>query len=406
MVEFKINKDECIGCQLCVKSCPYGAIDMVDGKAVINEKCTGCGACVESCPKEAIKEIKEQVVDEGPQGTENMGAYKGVAVFAEQRGGEIKPVALQLLGKGRDLAEDLGVELYAYLLGSNVQELAKELIAYGADKVYMANDPELENYRTDAYTKVIVDMIRESMPEIALYGATYIGRDLAPRIAQRITTGLTADCTELTIDKETRNLEQTRPAFGGNVMATILTPNHRPQMATVRPGIMKHKERDPNRQGEVIDFKVQLGEKDQLIKVLEVIKEHKKAVNLEEAKIIVSGGRGVGSEEGFNVLRGLAEVLDAEIGGSRVAVENGWIAQDHQVGQTGKTVSPEMYIACGISGSIQHRAGMGSSKVIVAINKDPNAQIFTVADYGIVGDLHEIVPLMTKELKEKGLKGL
>jgi electron transfer flavoprotein alpha subunit len=249
-------------------------------------------------------------------------------------------------------------------------------------------------------------MIRESMPEIVLYGATFVGRELAPRIAQRLTTGLTADCTELSIDKETRLLQQTRPAFGGNIMATIQTPNHRPQMATVRPGVMAEKGKDTTRKGKVEPFKVELLYRDILTRIIDVVKEKKKQVQLEEAKIIVSGGRGMGSENGFKVIRELAEILGAEVGGSRVAVERGWIDQDNQVGQTGKTVRPEMYIACDISGAIQHNAGMSASKFIVAINTDPDAQIFKIADYGIVGDLHRIVPLITQEFKKRGLKAL
>ena len=398
----KIIEDMCIGCEICLQSCPYGAIDMVDGKAVLNDKCNGCGACVDACAQEAIILDKEGEEAE----VADISMYKGVAVFAEQRDGKIAKVALQLLGKARDLAEDLGVEVYAYLMGSEIKPLAQELVAYGADRVYTADDTKLKHYQTGPYTKVIVDMIKESKPEIVLYGATFLGRDLAPRVAQRITTGLTADCTELTIDKETRLLQQTRPAFGGNIMATIQTPNHRPQMATVRPGIMAQREQEDSRKGQVIDFAANIQEKDIWTKILEVVKEKKAHVNLEEAKIIVSGGRGVGSAEGFKVLEELAEVLGAEIGGSRVAVEKEWIDQAHQVGQTGKSVRPELYIACGISGSIQHRAGMSTSQVIVAINKDRNAQIFSIADYGIVGDLHEILPLMTEEIKERGLKGL
>ena len=332
--------------------------------------------------------------------------YKGVAVYAEQRGGVIAKVAFQLLGKARDLADELGAPVYAFLPGKAVNAHAPDLIAAGADKVVVADMDELKNYATLPYTRAVVSMIREYRPEIVLYGATFIGRDLAPRVAQRLTTGLTADCTELTIDPETAALAQTRPAFGGNIMATIKTPGHRPQMATVRPGIMQERARDYARSGEVENIKVDLLTEDLVVRLIGMAEHEKKQVNLEEAKIIVSGGRGVGSEEGFGVLRELADLLGAEIAGSRVAVENGWIAQDHQVGQTGKTVRPELYIACGISGSIQHRAGMSPAKVIVAINKDPGAQIFSVADYGVVADLHTIVPLITEELKQRGLKGL
>jgi len=263
-----------------------------------------------------------------------------------------------------------------------------------------------ENYQTLPYTTLITRLIREHKPKIFLYGATFIGRDLAPRIAQRINSGLTADCTELTIEEGTGLLDQTRPAFGGNIMATIQTPDHRPQMATVRPGIMKMKAFDSDRVGEIIKVPVVLDDGDLASTIIEIAKDARKSVNLEEAKIIVSGGRGVGGKEGFGILEELSELLGAEVGGSRVAVENGWIEQDHQVGQTGKTVCPELYIACGISGSIQHRAGMSTSKIIVAINKDPDAQIFTVSDFGIVGDLHEVIPELAKELKARGLGGL
>ena len=332
--------------------------------------------------------------------------YKGVAVYVEQRGGVISKVVFQLLGKARDLAEELAVPVYAFLPGKDINALAPDLIAAGADKVIVADMDEFEHYSTLPHTRAIVNMIQEYRPEIMLYGATSIGRDLAPRVAQRLATGLTADCMELTIEPETRQLSQTKPAFGGNVMAVIRIPEHRPQMATVRPGIMQERERDHSRSGEVESFKIDLPTEDLVVRILDMAEDQRKQVNLEEAKIIVSGGRGVGSEEGFGVLRELADLLGAEIAGSRVAVENGWIPQDHQVGQTGKTVRPELYIACGISGAIQHRVGMSPAKLIVAVNKDPGAQIFSAADYGIVGDLHKIVPLITAELKQRGLRGL
>lgn len=392
----KVNEEECTGCESCVDACPIEAIEMVDGIAKIKENCNSCNACIESCPVEAIKEVEKEALPE----VKDFSQYKGVWVFAEQRGGDLKRVATQLLGGGRALADALGQELAAMLLGQDIKGLAEELVKSGADKVYMADDAKLKNYQTDAYASVICNMIKQFKPNIVIYGATHIGRDLAPRIAQRLDLGLTADCTELTIDAEEKILLQTRPAFGGNIMATIITPRTRPQMATVRPGIMKELDKDDNRKGEIIEVSVKLSDEEIKTKILEIVKEAKKRVNLEEAKIIVSGGRGVGGKDGFKVIRELSEVLGGEVGGSRVAVEKGWIEQDHQVGQTGKTVRPMLYIACGISGSIQHRAGMQNSEIIVAINKDPEATIFKIAHYGIVGDLHEVVPLLIEEFKK------
>lgn len=331
--------------------------------------------------------------------TPELESYKGVMVFAEQREGKLLNVAFELLGKGRMLADNLGVELSAILLGKDIENLSAELIAQGADKVYVADSPVLENYRTEAYTAVISDQINKVKPEILIVGATYIGRDLAPRIAKRLTTGCTADCTGLDIDEKDKLLIQTRPAFGGNLMASIICPNHRPQMCTVRPGVMIPSEKDTSRKGEIVKVEVTLKEDDIDTKVIDVVKEGKKAVNLEDASAIVSGGRGMGAAEDFNILQELCDVIGAELGASRDAVDAGWIDHDHQVGQTGKTVHPHLYIAAGISGAIQHTAGMRDSRVIVAINSDPNAPIFKVADYGVVGDLHDIIPALTKELK-------
>ena len=390
-----VKEPECIGCKICIKSCPYDAIDFDDDtkKASINDKCTVCGACIPVCPEDAIVSEIEIVTD--------LSDYKDVWVFAEHRDGALAKVGLQLLGCAQGLAADVGERVCAVLVGDQVESFIPTLFEYGADIVYHVDAPELKTYRFDTYTKVMVELVRTYSPNMFLLGATHIGRDLAPRVSRRLNAGLTADCTELTIDPETKLLKMTRPAFGGNIMATILCPNTRPQMSTVRPGIMKEIEPKAGASGEVIEMDVEFEDRDFMVTIREIVKVPRKMVNLEEAKIIVSGGRGVGSTAGFKVLEELAEVLEAEIGGSRVAVEQGWISQDNQVGQTGKSVRPDLYIACGISGSIQHRAGMQTSGIIVAINKDPDAYLFKIADYGIVGDLHTVVPLLTEAFRKE-----
>lgn len=391
-----IIKDECIGCEACIDSCPYpGAIKMVDGIAVLTDKCVHCGACVDTCPSDAIK-----MDDKKAAGEVNLEDYSGVWVFIEQRDGRAAGVAYELLSEGRKLADKLGTHVAGVLLGDKVEHLVKEVFAYGADKCYLADAPVFKNYQTDAYTKAIVEMIQEYKPEVVLFGATNNGRDFAARIAVRIRTGLTADCTELTID-ENGMLNQTRPAFGGNVMATIITDKHRPQMATVRPKVMKKGEPDYSRQGELIRFESSVVEEDLHYQILDIVEHAIKTVNLAEADIVVSGGRGIGGPENYCIIEELAEVLKAAAGASRAVVDAGWVPHYRQVGQTGKTVAPKLYVACGISGAIQHLAGMQTSDRIVAINKDPDAPIFNVATYGIVGDLHKVVPLLTKKLKEE-----
>jgi electron transfer flavoprotein alpha subunit len=398
MAGVRVKEEDCIGCKVCLKSCPYDAIDFDEEtkKASINDKCTVCGACIPVCSTEAIVSEIELVTD--------LSAFKDVWVFAEHRDGKLAKVGLQLLGCARGLADDVGERVCAVLLGHGVEGFIDTLFEYGADLVYHVDAPELEAYRFDTYTKAMVSLVRKHSPNMFLLGATHIGRDLAPRVSRRLNAGLTADCTELTIDQETKLLRMTRPAFGGNIMATILCPNTRPQMSTVRPGIMKEIEPRAGAKGEVVEEDVEFEPRDLMVAIREVVKVPKKMVNLEEAKIIVSGGRGVGSSAGFKVLEELAEVLGAEVGGSRVAVEKGWISQDHQVGQTGKSVRPDLYIACGISGSIQHRAGMQTSGIIVAINKDPDAYIFKIADYGIVGDLHTVVPALSEAFRAEFAK--
>ncbi|WP_294352046.1 electron transfer flavoprotein subunit alpha/FixB family protein [uncultured Clostridium sp.] len=329
----------------------------------------------------------------------NIADYKGVWVFAEQREGELQKVSLELLGEGRKIADKLGVKLTALLLGSNVEALSETLAKHGADEVLVADDEKLAQYTTDAYTKVICDLANERKPGILFIGATFIGRDLGPRVAARLETGLTADCTSLDVEVEEGALLATRPAFGGNLMATIACPEHRPQMATVRPGVFAKVEADPSK-CKVEKVEVKLTDADVRTKVLETIKSKKNVVDISEAKVIVAGGRGVGSKENFALLQELADVLGGAVAGSRAAVEKGWLDGAYQVGQTGKTVKPSIYIACGISGAIQHVAGMQDSDVIIAINKDETAPIMKVADYGIVGDVNKVLPELIAQAKE------
>jgi electron transfer flavoprotein alpha subunit len=329
----------------------------------------------------------------------NIADYKGVWVFAEQREGELQKVSLELLGEGRRIADELGVKLTALLLGNNIEALATTLAEHGADEVLVADDKNLEHYTTDAYTKVICDLANDRKPGILFVGATFIGRDLGPRIAARLSTGLTADCTSIDVEVENGALLATRPAFGGNLMATIACPDHRPQMATVRPGVFAKINTDPSK-CTIEKVEVKLADSDVRTKVLETIKEKKDIVDIAEADFIVAGGRGVGSKENFKLLEDLAAALGGSVGGSRAAVEKGWIEGAYQVGQTGKTVRPQIYIACGISGAIQHVAGMQDSDLIIAINKDDSAPIMKIADYAIVGDLTKVIPEFIAEVKE------
>ena len=329
-----------------------------------------------------------------------MSDARNVWVFIEVVRGKIKGVSLELLGQGRKMADDLGEKLVAIIPGNEIEDFAKMAIHYGADEAIVVDQKELKDYSTDGYTKAMCTLIKKYNPAVLLIGATNNGRDLGPRVSSRMQTGLTADCTELGVDSETRLVKWTRPAFGGNLMATILCPDYRPQIGTVRPGVFKKPEEDTGRKGEIIHETVEFGPDEIRTRIVEVITEAGGAdVNLEEAEIIVSGGRGVGGPEGFEVLKELADEIGAQIGASRAAVDSGWISSLHQVGQTGKSVGPKLYIACGISGAIQHVAGMSSSDVIIAINKDPDAPIFNIADYGIVGDLFEIIPELTKRIR-------
>jgi electron transfer flavoprotein alpha subunit len=391
-----INDELCTGCGSCTENCPFVGIEIVDNKAVITESCNFCGSCLDVCPVDAIlierKEFEKEKID--------LSEYKGVWVIAEHYKGVIHPVSYQLLGKGGVLAKDLEVKLTFVILGADFDDQLEEFSSFGPDEIIYIRSPILKHYYSDLYVQALTELINENKPEIILIGATPTGRDFAPRIAKRLHAGLTADCTGLEIDQITGNLLQTRPTFGGTLMATIRTPNSRPQMATVRPDIFASPEQT---QRETLIRKIDFSfkEKDLVTKIVKVFDREKSSVNLKDAEIIVAGGRGVGSKENFKLIEELAEVLGAELGGSRVTVELDWLDQNRQIGQTGKTVSPKLYIACGISGAIQHLVGMENSEVIVAINKDRNAPIFNVAHYGIVGDLNEIVPLLIEALKKE-----
>jgi len=406
----QVIEEKCKGCKLCLKACPFEAIEMVGKLAVINEKCTACNQCIPACPFEAIEKTEEA------RGPVDLSAYKHIWVYAEQRNGKLMNVALELIGEGYRLSREIGdgTKVCAVLVGDQINHLVHECFEFGADKVYLLQDSLLKDYTTDGHTKVVVDACRSYKPEIVLFGATHIGRDLAPRVAARLSTGLTADCTRLDvkvatyIDYANKNttldtssldpsdpstgLKQTRPAFGGNLMATIICPKTRPQMSTVRPGVMQKRERITGAMGELIEVKVTVAEADIRTKVIKIVKSAKEMVSMTDAEIICSGGRGLGNASGFALLKEFADKVGGVVGSSRAAVDAGWIDHSHQVGQTGTTVKPKIYFACGISGAIQHLAGMQSSDIIVAINKDPSAAIFEVADYGIVGDLYKVIP--------------
>ena len=388
----QIDLDKCTGCGDCQPYCPFDLIEIIGEKAQIKEGCTLCGACVQACDYDAI------LIEVVTEAEEVSDTHRGIWVFAEQRDDQLKSVGYELLSKGRELADALNTELSAVCFGHNVSDIG-QLTAYGADKVYLIDDPALANQQEDLYALELVRLIQEHKPEIVLAGATSFGRAFIPRVAAILKTGLTADCTGLEIDTDKRLLLQTRPTFGGNIMATIICQARRPQMSTVRPRVFKKNSPDKTRRGQIIkvDFnKEGVTSRTRLISFIEDLTEK---VRLEDADIIVSGGRGLGKPENFEIIRELAEVIGAAVGSSRPPVDEGWIPYSHQVGQTGKTVCPRLYIACGISGAVQHLAGMQTSDMIVAINDDPDAPIFQVATYGIVGDLFKVVPMMTEKLK-------
>ena len=395
-----VHEEKCTGCKRCVAACPYTVINMQEEKAVLLPGCTYCGACIDTCEFGAI-------TFEDFQGRlcMDVALFKGIHVFIEHDNQTASKVSLELLGKARGLAHEFSQQgkdqlVTAILIGYELGDMADELIAYGADHVIVVNDESFKMYRTDIYTKAIVQIAGVKKPEILLFGATAQGRDLAPRIASRLRTGLTADCTALEICKDEGILLQTKPAFGGNMMATIACPDNRPQMATVRPGVMKKYPRDSDKIGTKEVMKIDLDENDFIIHIRDIMASTKKHVKLEDAKIIVAGGHGVNDEEGFKILETLSDELGAELGASRAAVEEGWIGEDHQIGQTGKTIQPDLYIACGISGSLQHLAGISQSKYIIAINTDRKTPIVSASDVTFIGDLFQIVPVLTDKIRE------
>ena len=422
--------NKCIACGArCQSVCPVNCVEMTDAgePIILSEKCIGCLKCIKICPAQALElsytpeelaileelarqqggsEPEEEVDEEAKALAAKLAAYSGVWVFVEQTEGQPAKVSWELLGKGRELADSLAVPLSAVVVGDNVEGLCAEAFAYGAEQAYLVDAPVFRHYRTESYLRVMELLIEKYKPEIILMGATGLGRDLAGAVATSVATGLTADCTGLGIDDK-RNLMQTRPAFGGNIMATIMCDKFRPQMATVRPHVMPMAEKQPGKTGTIIRESCPVREEDILVKVLEIISDKKKDnVDVAGAEFIVSGGRGMMGKENFAMLKELADELGGVVGASRSAVDAGWMPQERQVGQTGKTVRPKIYVACGISGAIQHLVGMQDSDVIIAINRDKDAPIFEVATYGIVGDLFQVIPAITNRLREiKAAKG-
>ena len=389
----EIILDKCTGCGLCIKACPFAAIKIKDKKAEIEANCTLCGSCVEICKLDAI------IIERPKPSDKDLSEYKDVWIFVELREQEIKKVSLELASKAREIADTLGVRVGAVIFGEKAKHLCDEIAAYGVDMIYIAENDNLREYNTSNYAGILTGLILKYKPNIVLFPATHLGRDLAPRVAATLEVGLTADCTGLSIKDGL--LLQSRPAFGGNIMADIISPSARPQMATTRPNVMKIQKPDFTRKAEIVSIPVDIDPKAMRIVIKEIVKTTKSGTkSLDEADIIISGGRGIGSAENFKILEDLAETINGVVGASRAAVDAGWRPRSDQVGQSGKTVSPKLYIACGISGKIQHQVGMKSSDTIIAINTDSEAEIFGIADCGIVGDFTEIIPALNEELKK------
>ena len=394
MAELIIHQDKIPDNQELIKLCPFGAMEEKDGKVTISAACKMCRLCVRKGPKGAVEYVEDAV-----KPSVDKSAWKGIAVYVDHVDGKVHPVTLELLGKARELSKVTGHPVYALFMGNGIEAAAHELLHYNVDKVFVYDVPELARFQIEPYTAVFENFIQTVKPSSILVGATTVGRQLAPRVAARMKTGLTADCTILEMDENT-DLSQIRPAFGGNIMAHIKTPNHRPQMATVRPGVMQKAPKEAGKKAVVTEFNPGFTKNNKYVDILEVVKAVSNTVDIMDAKILVSGGRGVGSPENFKILDDLAEAIGGTVSCSRAVVDAGWKPKDLQVGQTGKTVRPNVYFAIGISGAIQHLAGMEESDIIVAINKDESAPIFDVADYGVVGDLNKIVPMLTEKIKE------
>ena len=394
----KVDIEKCVGCGECESACTFGAIEVLDGQAVVDlDTCTMCGTCVDVCPEGALELEKTRSAAPAADPDE----WRGVWVIAESRFGQIAPVTFELLGKGSELADDLDVELTALLIGNGVSEYAPKLVERGAQRVLAVDHAALENFQDEVYARIVARLASEEKPEVILAGATAMGRSYIPQVATMLETGLTADCTELSVRSEDRALLQTRPAFGGNLLATIVCPAHRPQMSTVRPHVLKALEPDPSRKGEIVSIVPAAEDLVSRVTVVESVMEQSDGPGLVDSEIIVAAGRGMETEKNMELIHELASLLDAGVGASRAVTDAEWLPHRAQIGQTGVTVSPRLYIGCGISGAIQHVVGIQGSDIIVAINRDPDAPLFDLATYGIVGDVKEILPLLVKRIKQE-----